>query len=204
MRFNDLTGMTYGRLHVQTLSGRNEYGHFMWRCICECGRTTITSSGDLRQGKTKSCGCHRKDITSFRNLSHGKSGSITYVSWKAMKTRCSNPKVKSWIDYGGRGIKVCDRWANSFEAFLEDMGPRPGLEYSLDRIDTDSGYCKENCRWATKLTQNRNTRQNHLINTEWGMITLSEACEKSGISKSTLRSRIKKGIPESDLLKKKL
>lgn len=200
-KFIDLTNLQFGRLKVERLEGRSKHGHSMWLCVCTCGNNTLTSTGDLKSSKTVSCGCHRRDSTIERNTKHAKSKVLAYSSWKAMKTRCYNKKVKSYLDYGGRGITICDRWLNSFENFLADMGERPDRNHSIERLERDGNYTPDNCKWATKKEQNRNTRQNHLLDTQWGRITLAEASEKSGIKLGTLKRRLRKGTPESELLK---
>lgn len=120
---------------------------------CSCGNITFALDTEVRSGHTKSCGCLQKRI----NLKHGHYKSPTYQCWADMKTRCSNPKHKSYKDYGGRGIGVCSYW-QEFENFYKDMGDKPpGL--TLERINNDHGYYRENCRWATRAEQNRNKRR---------------------------------------------
>lgn len=122
--------------------------------------------------------------------------------WQNMKSRCYNPNVPCYPNYGGRGVYVCDRWRESFEAFWADMGESyaPGLE--LDRIDNDGPYCPENCRWVSREKQARNKRTSHKINTPWGLLCLTDAAKASGVSLSTIKKRIKQGVPEEKLLEK--
>lgn len=130
-----------------------------WVCTCDCGAIHTTLKSSLVSGKTKSCGCYRREFVTASNTTHGQSKSPTYVSWNAMWTRCTNSARKVWHYYGGRGIQVCEEW-KSFEQFVLDLGERPdGL--SLERKDSNKGYFKDNCYWATSQQQSwsrRNTR----------------------------------------------
>lgn len=150
----DLTGQRKGRLLVVCLSekraNRNE---LMWECLCDCGERTVVSKKSLSGGHTTDCGCVRKRVER-----HGKYNSPEYGIWKSMRDRCKNPKSQHYESYGGRGIKVYEEWDNSFLAFLNDMGERPGDNYSLDRIDNDGSYTPTNCRWTSQTTQVRNRR----------------------------------------------
>ena len=129
-----------------------------WLCTCVCGRTTVTSTVHLNSGHTTSCGCYRDERARAAAVTHGQSGSPTYNSWAAMKQRCYYEKNDNFEYYGGRGIKVCDRWLNSFENFLADMGQRPeGL--TLEREDVNLDYSPSNCIWETNSRQGYNTNQ---------------------------------------------
>lgn len=137
---------------------------------CECGEIChAIEINDLRQNKSKSCGCDKRKSPIF-TPGRGKHGhtsknstSPEYYSWKNMKYRCNNPNANRWKSYGGRGIKVCDEWSNSFATFLKDMGPRPSPRHSLDRIDVNGMYEPSNCKWSTHKEQNNN-RQRHVTN----------------------------------------
>jgi hypothetical protein len=151
----DLTGRTFGRLTVV------EYGDdYTWKCLCLCGATLRVTGQNLRQQRTASCGCLRSETARNKATKHGHATQFltpTYQSWRGMLTRCSNPRVKSFRDYGSRGINVCERWKD-FSNFLTDMGERPdGL--TLDRIDNEKGYSPDNCRWATYHVQRINQRR---------------------------------------------
>lgn len=123
---------------------------------------------------------------------HGKSHTLAYSSWEHMIARCYDPKNKYYHNYGGRGITVCERWKNSFANFYEDMGECPSKDHSLDRLDNDGTYCKENCKWSTRQEQGRNKRDNHLVTYKGETLTITEIAEKYGIDKRNLYSRINK------------
>ena len=156
-------GCVVGRLTVLHISGKSKNGSNIWKCLCKCGGTIDVISSSLNSGLTQSCGCLYDEIKGKQRLTHGKSNDPTYNSWLAMKQRCYYSKHEYFSLYGGRGIKVCDRWINSFENFLEDMGEKPE-NLTLDRKDVNGDYCKENCRWVSNSLQGYNTNK-HSNNT---------------------------------------
>ena len=181
----DRTGQRYGRLVAL------EYvAPAKWRCVCDCGTQTVVANGQLRAGKTKSCGCLRKELATTASTSHGKSHLPSYTAWMEMRTRCQNPKRHDYPRYGGAGVKVCDRW-QSYEAFFEDMGERPpGL--TLDRRDNTKGYEPGNVRWATAKEQARNKTNNHLFDGK----CIAQIAEELGITHGAVTNRIAKlGTP---------
>jgi hypothetical protein len=190
---NDLTGKIFGRLAVLSRAGSAKNGKVKWHCVCECGARTVAVGSELISGHTTSCGCWRVERNRTSSLSHGKRESPTYSTWSAMKTRCTNPGVKSYADYGGKGIKVCDRWMNSFAAFLDDMGERPAGK-TLDRWPDHAGnYEPGNCRWATKEEQARNTSANVLVTFNGETLTQAEWARRHGIGQGTLSYRLRSG-----------
>ena len=187
--FNDLTDQRFGRLTVVSREGSDKNRSATWRCVCECGTGTIVTAGNLRSGHTLSCGCLAREATSRRMTTHGMRKTRTHKSWTGMKDRCTNPKVRNYKNYGARGVTVCQRWMDSFEAFLSDVGECPeGM--SIDRIDSCGNYEPGNCRWATPLTQGRNTRRNRILSHDGLSMCVSEWVEKTGIPSTTIRNRI--------------
>jgi len=151
----NLIGRRLGKLVVVSYFGKVK-GRAAWNCVCDCGNEKVISTEHIN--RVKSCGCFQLERTSAANRTHGHTKTRTYRIWTGMKQRCSNQKTNSYADYGGRGIKVCDRWLHSFENFLADMGEcPPGLE--IDRADNDGNYEPGNCQWATEKTQANNRRQ---------------------------------------------
>lgn len=187
----DLTGKTFGKLTV--VGGfRRKNGRSYWTCRCECGVIKDVEGCTLRGGQTKSCGCYSREATAAKLRKYGKRASTIreYRIWQSMKARCQYQTRRSWAAYGGRGITVCERWNESFPAFLEDMGPAPSVKHSIDRIDNDKGYCPENCRWATNREQSLNRRNNRRLTLNGVTLTSKEWSEKIGIDRGTIEARI--------------
>lgn len=153
---HDLVGVRFGRLKVlqfHSWSNKDVNGS-IWSCLCDCGETCLKARNCLAD--YSSCGCWKSEKISEIQTKHGMTESDTYKTWRKMKERCSYPNERQYT-YKEKNIKVCDRWLNSFENFLEDMGERPDIDgITLDRIDNNKGYYKENCRWADKTLQSFN------------------------------------------------
>lgn len=152
-------GDRYGRLTIVKEAPRARGSARRFECLCDCGNVRIYEMGDFRcasERRTKSCGCLGRE----KHTVHGKHGCPEYYCWKGMNQRCSNPNSPQWKDYGGRGIEVCRGWRESFTDFLKDMGPRPSPLHSIERKNNSNGYYPDNCKWATRTEQNRNSRKN--------------------------------------------
>jgi hypothetical protein len=184
-RFGKLTAISY--LHKG-----------LWNCTCDCGSKTIQQSSAMREGRVVSCGCYGKTLGHL-NATHGMSLTKEYKVWQQMKKRCLDKKDKSFSNYGGRGISVCEKWINSFECFISDIGGRPN-GMSLDRIDVNGNYEPSNCRWASMKTQARNKTNNQIITFNGVSACLSEWEEITGIKHGTIRRRIKNGWSIEDAL----
>jgi hypothetical protein len=198
VNFINLIGVKKGLLTV--LSESTEFtrkGRVYWNCICDCGNTKVVSSHGLNKD-TKSCGCLIVKSIKERSTIHG-SGSKSsehyneYCSWAAMKARCYNEKTIQFCDYGGRGITVCDRWLNSFDNFLEDMGKRPTKKHSIDRIDNNGNYEPNNCRWATQGDQRRNTSRSNILSFNGKSMVITDWANLFQVSPSSISKHLKKG-----------
>lgn len=193
-----LSGRRFGRLLVLSIGARRKNG-YLWFCQCDCGSTASVLSGRLLSGKTQSCGCLRRERASRARFIHGKTNSTTYNTWHGMKTRCHNPASSGFRYYGGRGIRVCDRWRNSFQNFLADMGECPDGR-SLDRIDNDKGYSPENCRWATRREQAVNARSNVNLLFNGESLCVSEWARRMGCKVATIYQRLRRNWPIERIL----
>lgn len=193
---SELLGQTFNRLVVVGEGGRTKHKKVLWSCQCICGNKALATSGDLKRGHVSSCGCLQKERTAEASTIHGGANRgkpfPEYRVWLEMKQRCLNVNNKRYKDYGGRGITICDRWLNSFENFLKDMGRRPkGL--SIERIENNKGYTPDNCKWATREEQTSNTRTNKHLVILGITYTLNQAARRFEINVGTLWSRLKAG-----------
>jgi hypothetical protein len=196
---DDLGGRRFGRLVVVRQRGHSK-GHAKWLCECDCGNRTVVFGFKLKRGMTASCGCLRREVTATRNkertihgMSHTPNGSV-YRIWSGIKTRCFNQKDKAFRNYGGRGIQMCVRWAASFVAFRDDMGPRPS-GYTVERVDNDGHYEPGNCVWIPRAKQAENRRANRVIEYRGKRQHISAWAREVGISPNTMLARLKRGWP---------
>lgn len=151
MKLVNLVGQRFGKL-VVVEQAKSRCNGSTWVCECDCGNIKTYFASNLKSGHCKSCGCNKG------NIIHGMRHSVEWATWQSMKRRCYNPKAKGFQNYGGRGIKVCDRWKEAFLNFFEDVGLRPSDNHSLDRINPHLDYSPENVRWATQKEQCNNRR----------------------------------------------
>jgi hypothetical protein len=188
IRHEDLTGKRFGQLMVIKLIESKD-GRIYWLCLCECGNETRVSTSQLKSMRTKSCGCLRRTAGAI----HGNCKLPEYAVWCAMKARCNNKNNKAYANYGGRGIRVCQSWSISFQSFISDMGNRPSSQHSLERIDNNLGYSPENCRWATRHDQNRNSRHNVFLTYKGETLCIKDWAKKLSLKPGLIQHRIKIG-----------
>lgn len=200
----DLTGRRFGKWTVLEYSHSKHLSY--WLCKCDCGTIKSVVGTSLSNGSSACCGCVQREKLINRNYRHGfgRDKPTEYRIWLGLKNRCYNPRNPSFKRYGKRGITVSPDWADSFMKFYNDMGRRPGLEYTIDRIDNDGPYSKENCRWADIFTQANNTRKNKYISYNGQSHSISEWSRLVGLSSGTLNYRINSGWPIEKALTTKL
>ena len=196
----NLTGQKFGRLTAIEYAGDSK-----WKCVCECGKTTIVKTHKLRIGHTKSCGCYAREVSvaNGRMTKHGGVGTRLHRIWTQMKTRCYNPNTEHAVLYMNRGITVCDEWRNDFEAF-RDWALANGYQDNLtiDRKDPDGNYCPENCKWATEKEQTNNRRCTIRLSYGGETHTLTEWADITGIKYVTLFWRYKQNWSPARILGK--
>lgn len=205
----DLVGQRFGRLTVTAKHPKKIYNQCVgWECRCDCGADVLSTTGNLRSGNTSSCGCWDREFAGIRlrerATTHGLSKHPLFKTWNGMIARCYNPRSKTFRLYGARGIKVCDRWRKSVEAFIEDMGPRPSPEHTLDRKNNMGDYEPDNCRWATDSEQNNNRRNSVRITAFGRTLSMADWSRETGIDRDLIWQRIMRDrMPIEDALMKR-
>ncbi len=201
IRAKNIAGVRFDRLLAIGYVG-NRKGCALWLCECDCGREIVVLCNSLTRGNTKSCGCLSREksaaiarIIGSKNKRHGLHNTPEYRAWASMKERCENPKCRNYANYGGRGISVCQRWRDSFEAFHEDVGDRLSPKHTIERINNAHGYEPGNCRWATMDEQANNKRTNRLIECDGVTRTVADWSRTTGLSTACIRGRLDAGWP---------
>lgn len=196
----DLTDKRFGRWVVikESLPKRHRYVEYL--CRCDCGNEKIVKAGHLTGGRSTSCGCFQRENASRIHSTHGLVNTKEYKIWCGIKRRCLNKKDASYSRYGREGIRMCERWANSFECFLKDMGTCPEGMDSIDRIDNNKGYEKNNCRWANSIIQANNRNSNVFFVYRGERDTLANLCRKYKKPYKFVWRRVKSGLTIEDAL----
>jgi len=182
-----MTGSRYGRLVAIEQVPNESRNMPTWRFQCDCGTEVVRLAGHVRQGRCLSCGCLRREVAGQKATTHGKHGGPNYKLWRKMWGRCTVPTVSHYDRYGGRGIRVCERWQD-FNLFLEDMGPRP-TGYTIERIDNNGDYEPGNCRWASRTDQANNRSVTRWVITPEGRLPLAKYAQLQKESYGTIASR---------------
>jgi hypothetical protein len=190
----ELTGQKFGRLLVAALGESGK-----WVCTCDCGSRKEVTGAHLRSGATTSCGCRKREAATARNTTHGATDSPLFNVWKNVIQRCTNVRNPDYKYYGARGISVCARWMNSFEAFREDMGERPN-GMTLDRIDGNKPYEPGNCRWATRAEQAVNRSVVTMLTINGRTQCLSHWLKETGVCRAAFWRRVDAGWPIEDAI----
>lgn len=186
--YRNLLDVHFGDLVVTAFAGRVK-GQAMWTARCTCGSVYDYQAGNLMSGRSRGC---RKCVPK-KVAKHGMCGTPEYMCWHNMLQRCESPKNPQYHYYGGRGIRVCERWRKSFDAFLADMGRKPSPELSIDRIDNDGNYEPSNCRWATRAEQSTNKRNGAAVLEHNGRrMTILDWARELGMSRQAVHIRLKK------------
>lgn len=195
----NLAGQKYGRWTIVELLGKNEKNELLIKCICDCGNERTLKLINIKYGSSKSCGCLSKEVHS----KHGLKKHPLFMVWCSMRQRCSYEKYPGFHRYGVRGIRVCEEWNNDFKTF-HDWAIANGWEVglSIDRIDNDGNYEPSNCRWATMLTQARNTSKNVMVEHEGEIKCLSEWAKVLNINLCRIARGIKRGHTLAEIIAK--
>lgn len=197
MKAKDLTDQQFGRLNAirrKAVIGKDGRSRTAWECVCDCGNLTTVLQDNLVSGKIQSCGCLLNEISHNKNTTHHESSTKLYGVWLSMRRRCDTASVPAYQHYGGRGIRVCDAWDNSYESF-RDWALSTGYSdtLTLDRIDVNGNYEPSNCRWVDRKCQANNRRTCRYITWRGETHTLMEWCEQLGLSYKKMHQRLTAG-----------
>lgn len=198
----DMTGVEINGVRVTGKAAEMLGGRPSWVCICACGLEFIAVGSSLRAGKTKSCPPCTKSRVASVATKHKAIGSPEYVTYSAMKARCYYERDKRFARYGGRGIRVCQRWLESFNNFLEDMAPKPSARHSIERIDVDGNYEPGNCVWATRAEQANNKSNNTRIEICGRVQTITQWSQETGVNRTVILRRMQRGLSGDALIHK--
>lgn len=192
MKFKDLSGKRFGRLVAVSRTENSKSNQTQWLCKCDCGETVIVRSSSLLNGHTKSCGCYSNEIRRVNTdqTTHGKSNTRLYRIWAGIKARCTNPHVKIYPHYGGRGIALCSEWLSFDEFYRWSMGNGNRDDLSIDRVDVNGNYTPDNCRWVDHITQMNNTRRNCYYEFDGKRMTITQIERIVGLPKGLLTQRL--------------
>lgn len=188
-KIKDIAGQKFGRITALSYAGSDKNGNAKWNCRCDCGVEKTILGQSLRSGKVVSCKCYSNELATKSKLTHGLSSTAYYKAWFGMLQRCENKNHTAWKRYGGRGIKVCERW-HAFENFLADMGQRPEGA-TIERVENNGNYEPGNCCWATRSEQQNNRSTNRIVEVDGIKMTFAQAAKKFNIEYGTARSRLK-------------
>lgn len=183
-----LNGTRYTSLVIVAPVWHEQRGSWVAKCLCDCGKEVTVRYDELESGGTKSCGCYSRFVPT-----HGGTYSEEYKIWANMIYRCRTSTASNFQNYGGRGISVCERWVNSFEHFLADVGERPNKAATIDRINVNGDYEPTNCKWATPHEQAANRRNTCFVTYEGKEIALPVLCRMKNVDLELVRSRLKRG-----------
>ena len=203
-------GSRFGRWTVLRRGSKTKNWQQKWICQCDCGTEREVGQDHLKAGRSVSCGCYQRDVLSGMKTIHGHAArgrkTTEYTIWESMRARCNTPTNRAYHHYGGRGIKLCERWQDSFEAFLADMGPRPSKRHSVDRIDNNGDYEPGNCKWATRAEQLANTRRSVPVERSDGEIfpTMAHGARSIGITPPCIQDAVRTGRESGGYFWKKL
>lgn len=200
-RVIEMQGARYGAIVAVQIAGKASSGDLKWQFRCDCGGVFEANGYYARSGKIDCCPACSAERVRQASLKHGRTETPEFSTWTDIQTRCYNPNIKGFANYGGRGIRVCDRWLESFENFLADMGPRPEGDYSIERENNDGHYEPSNCRWATRIEQANNRRTNVKVTIDGVTKNLQAWALEHGVELSTASLRHKQGLRGEALFK---